>query len=128
MNIINLSNRNLEQAATTLHLAFKTDPLMLWMFDGQENYDQKALWAIKSWIKWCILYGVAITTKNFEAVALRKKPGKHNFSLWSVIRSGMWRSASVLGSNINDRMMLLDKLLGEEQLKIWDQINFGIAG
>lgn len=117
MSIVFLSKHNIERASSTLYLAFRNDPLLLWMFDGQDNYDRKALWAIKSWIKWCILYGIAIATPDFEAVAIAKKPGIHNFSLWSVIRSGMWRAPSLLGANIHNRIMTIDKLINAEQLK-----------
>ena len=117
MSIIQLSKQNIDQAAKTLYLAFRNDPLMLWMFDGQDNYDQKAPWAIKSWIKWSMLYGVAIATPNCEAVAIRKKPGKHDFSLWSVIRAGMWRTSFVLGKTIDKKLMSLDKIMHEEQVK-----------
>ena len=97
---------------------------MLWLFGGEENYLKKARWVFKTWIKWAILYGVAITTDNFESVALRKKPNKHDFSFWTLWRSGMLMTRSVLGVEIFNRIMVLDKILKKEQSKNMTANNF----
>jgi GNAT superfamily N-acetyltransferase len=116
MTIIQINKDNIDQATMTLFLAFRHDPLMLWMFDGEDNYQRKAQAAIKAWVRWCMLYGVALATPQCEAVALRKKPNKHYFNFWSVFRSGMWKFPSMLGQTIFKRMMLVDNLLQKEQL------------
>ena len=58
--------------------------------------DAKACF-FSSIIKYCIRYGKAYRTANFEAVACRKLPGDTRFTLWRMFRSGMLKLPSVLG-------------------------------
>jgi len=123
-SIINISNDNLEKATETLYLAFAEDPFILWMFDGKENYTKNGRWAFKTWIKWSMLYGIAIATSNCEAVALRKKPGKHNFSFWGLWRSGMLKTPMIMGSAAFEKIKIVDNLFKAEQLKNIGSDNF----
>lgn len=117
MNVITLSKKDLDQAAETLYAAFMNDPLILWMFGDKENYLKNARWAFKTWIRWATLYGVAIATPHFEAIALRKKPGKHRFTLWNLWRSGMLATPARLGQTAMQRIEIFDRLSNAEQLK-----------
>ena len=110
-----LSLTEIDRATKTIVEAFETDPMMLWLFGGDEGYKKYASFAIHSWVKWTILYGLAISTKNYEAVALRKKPGKLNFSFCGMLRSGMFSYYRVLGKEIMHRLITLGKFIESEQ-------------
>lgn len=124
MSLIHISSPTIDQAAQTLFQAFADDPLMLWLFGGSNKYQQHGLPAVKSWVKWTTLYGLAIATSNFESVALRKKPRHHAFTFWSMIRSGMLQKSIALGKETLDRLTLLDNLLTREQRKNMGNDNF----
>lgn len=117
MTVITLTLKDIDPAAKTLFDAFAQDPMLLWMFEDEKGYQEKALWAFKSWTKWAILYGLAIATPDFEAVALRKKPGHHQFTFWNLLRSGMLLSKKNCGDQVFNNMMALDKILEKEQQK-----------
>lgn len=117
MDIVNISTHTLDQATDTLFLAFANDPLLLWMFDGKENYLKNGRWTFNTWIKWTMRYGIAIATPNCEAVALRKKPGKHHFSLWGLWRSGMLKTRAVLGPTAFNKIQVIDSLFKTAQRK-----------
>ena len=128
MNTIQQANhislKDLDRATATLFSAFENDPLMLWMFDGIDNYKLNAVKVIRTWVKWTILYGLAIATPEFEAVALRKLPGKHKFTLWQMIRSSIIKTPMLVDKKIFDNIMAYDNLSLSEQHKNMKSDNF----
>ncbi|ODN41770.1 hypothetical protein [Piscirickettsia litoralis] len=110
MNVCNITETEASGAAEILSVAFEQDPFMLWVFGSQEDYLQKSQKFYKLCIQYCIHYGYALRTENFEAVALRKKPGDISFSFWRMMRSGMMKAPGVLGKPAFDRLMAYDKL------------------
>ena len=105
-----ITPNEIEQAAKTLFAAFENDPLMLWIFGDKRLYNEKAVAVLKTWVKYCVLYGKAFRTNNFEAIALRRKPGDTHFSFWRMLRSGMVTTPSVLGKAAFKRLMQFDEL------------------
>jgi len=101
-----IQKTEITQAVNTLHLAFRDDPLMLWIFGNQSNYQTRGKSLLLPCIQYCILYGIVYRTENFEAVALRRKPGDLKMSFWRLIRSGMIKTPSMLGKEAFDRLML----------------------
>ena len=99
------------QAADTLYRAFQDDPMFMWFCDGPSKYEQVALALIETWVRYCVLYGFAYRTENFEAVALRKKLGDTKLSFWRMYRSGILKTRKILGPAGLKRMILLNKLL-----------------
>lgn len=96
-------------AAETLHKALAEDPLIRWMFVDEAGY-QQSVPIISTWVKYCVLYGLAYRTEQFESVALRKMPGDLTTSLWKTFRSGMIRSPRLMSKEAFDRMIAFDKL------------------
>jgi len=106
---ISLSEAN--DAAHTLYLAFKNDPMMQWLFVSGDNYAKNAQATFATWVRYSIRYGYAFRTTNFESIALRKKPSDTTFSFWRAFRSGMLATRSLMGKEGFNRLMLLDKTL-----------------
>ncbi|MBA3535353.1 MAG: hypothetical protein H0T84_01900, partial [Tatlockia sp.] len=109
-NLFKIKNNEIEQAAITLFYAFENDPLILWIFGDKQSYKAKAIPLFKTWVKYCVLYGLALRTENFESVGLRKKPGDLNLGFWRVIRSGMYKNPRILGEAGFKRLMDLEDL------------------
>lgn len=97
------------RAAETLTKAFKNDTMMQWLLETPEEYDLKAHALFETWIKYCVLYGVALRTENFESIALRRKPGDIRLSFWRILRSGMTQLPKILGKDGMKRLNHLGK-------------------
>lgn len=110
MNHYSIQKSDANRAAETLHQAFRDDPLLLWIFGGQSEYDIKGKALLLTWVNYCILYGITYRTENFEAIALRRQPKDFDISLWRLFRSGMLKTPSILGNDAFDRLMIVDKL------------------
>ncbi len=119
-----LKKEEIETATGVIFDAFINDPMMLWLFGGAEGYTKYARFAIKAWVRWSILYGLAIATENCEAVALRKKPGKQSLTFWTMFRSGMLSYYRVLGKEITSRFIQLGKIIDKEQRQNMGQRKF----
>lgn len=117
ITVSDIQMNEIEKAAVTLFHAFKNDPLMKWVFGDENLYQEKAVELFETWVKYCVLYGKAFKTNNFEAVALRRKPGDIKFTLWRIFRSGMLRTPQILGKNGFDRLMQFDKIAVLEKQK-----------
>lgn len=124
INIHELDRSEIDIATETIFKGFCNDPMMLWLFGGEDGYKKHAKFAIRTWVRWAILYGLAIGTDNCEAVALRKKPGKLHFSFWNMFRSGMLGYPKVLGKEIFKRFILLGKVITAEQNKNMENQKF----
>jgi GNAT superfamily N-acetyltransferase len=111
--VFNIKLAEIEQAAITLFYAFENDPLMLWIFGDKQSYKAKAIPLFKTWIKYCVLYGLALRTDNFESVGLRKKPGDLKLSFWRILRSGMYKNPKILGESGFKRLMDFDDLTSQ---------------
>lgn len=105
------------QAAASLSRAFQNDPMMRWLIPNDEDYQRMAIPLFETWVKYAVLYGKALRTENFEAIALRKKPGDIEFSFWRGFRSGMLKTPKILGKEAFDKLMWMDKVLVEEKKK-----------
>lgn len=99
----------IEAAAKTLSSAFINDPLMLWIFGDQESYHTKSIACFKTWVKYCVLYGKAFRTENFESIALRKCPYDAKLTFWHMLRAGMLKTPNILGKQAFKRLMLFDE-------------------
>ena len=99
-----------ERAAETLVKAFKKDEFMQWTFMSPENYEKNSKRAMALWVNYCRLYGMAIRTKSFESVALRKRPGDSGTNIWRLIRSGLFKTPNMMGKEAFGRLMQFDKL------------------
>ena len=115
MEVLNITLKDIPQAAYTLFRAFEYDPLMMWIFGNKQAYENKGLELFKTWVKYCVLYGTAIRTSNFESVAIRKKPGDTKLRLWRILRSGMYNNPKILGEAGFKRLMEFDKLTSKER-------------
>lgn len=87
------------RAAEVLKQSFAKDKLMQWLFGSAERYDQSAQALFETWVNYCRLYGVAMRTENFESVLMVRKPGDVKFTVWKMFRSGMFKTARILGNN-----------------------------
>lgn len=95
-------------AAKTLFQAFKSDPFMQWLMVTPENYERNAQALFETWINYGIRYGLVMCTHDFEAVAIRRKPGDTKFSLWQIFRSGMMKTPTLLGKVGIKRLGMLE--------------------
>ena len=68
-------------------------------------------------IKYCILYGKAYRTENFEAIACRKLPGDIKFGFWRMFRSGMLKLYKVLGKERFNHLMEISKTMESSSKK-----------
>lgn len=104
--ITDITFNEIDKAATTLTKAFSNDPLMSWILptsvESREDMLHKML---SKMIKYAVLYGIAIRTQNFEAVAIRKIPGDHKESWWRLFRSGMIKIPGIIGKHGFERLM-----------------------
>lgn len=114
----------IEQAAITLFNAFENDALIQWIFGDKRLYTQQGIPVFKTWIKYCVLYGKAFRTNHFEAVALRKKPGDNKFTFWRMWRSGMLKAPALLGKAAFKRLMQFDELTAQMKEKLGTRQNF----
>lgn len=127
-----LTKNEIDIATETIFLSFVDDPMMLWLFGGREGYMEHARFAIRTWIRWCMLYGLVIATENCEGVALRKKPGKQKFTLWGMFRSGMFSYYKILGKETMLRFSKLGDILNSVQnknmgkQKVWYCMTIGV--
>lgn len=108
----------IEQAATTLFYAFENDPLIQWIFGDKQLYAEQGIPVFNTWVKYCMLYGKAFRTNNFESVALRRKPGDDKFTFWRMLRAGMLKAPSLLGKPAFKRLMQLDELASQMKEKL----------
>ena len=116
-NVFNISLSDVSQAAHTLCEAFQNDPMCIWLFGSKDNFSKNAQAILETWVRYCVLYGYAFRTEDFEAIALRKKPYDTKFSLWRGFRSGMLKSRQLLGKHGFDRLMVLDNALKQAAKK-----------
>lgn len=100
----------IDKAAKTLFEVFKEDTFMQWIFGSAENWHANGEAAMRTWVKYCMLYGKALRTENFESIALRKRPGDVKFSFWRGFRSGMLSTPKLLGKEGFERLMAFDEM------------------
>ncbi len=117
IEITSITLNEIEKAASTLFQAFKHDSLLQWIYADQTAYDEKGISIIRTWVKYCILYGKAYRTQNFEAIALRKIPGDTHLTFWRMLRSGMLSTPGILGKQAFKRLLQLDDLVVKERKK-----------
>ncbi|MCL9683909.1 GNAT family N-acetyltransferase [Legionella maioricensis] len=117
IEITDITLNELEQVASTLFDAFKNDSLIQWIFSDQSAYREKGILIFHTWVKYCVLYGKAFRTQNFEAIALRKIPGDTHLTFWRMFRSGMLSTPGILGKQAFNRLMQLDDLTMKERKK-----------
>ncbi len=117
MNVSDVASNELKPAATTLFQAFENDPLINWVFNDKALYQQNGEALFQTWIKYCVLYGKAFKTPNFESIALRKCPGDSKSSLWRMFRAGMFKTPSLIGKAGFNRLLQFDALSIAERQK-----------
>ncbi|GEM_PF-830328 len=108
-----LKQNEVDQAAEVLKQAFLTDALMLWMFGSSMAYSKYSQTVFSTWVRYCLLYGVVYRTEDFSSVAILKKPGFTEFTLWGIIRSGMIFNIWSLGIGGWLRLLQYDTLSSE---------------
>lgn len=69
-----------------------------------------ALALYQTWVKYCVLYGKAFKTPNFESIALRKAPGDSTLTLWRMLRTGMLKTPKLMGKAGFNRLLRFDEL------------------
>jgi len=102
-----------DRASETLIAAFKDDPFMDWAVPLDMAHHKRCQ-TVATWVRYCVRYGIALRTENFEAVALRKKPNDKGISFFRALRSGMLKMPRLMGKAYYDRLMLMDELTEEE--------------
>lgn len=117
IEVIEIKQDEIDQAAITLFYAFAEDPMMLWIFGDKQFYTDKGMAVIKTWVKYCVLYGKAIRTNNFEAVAIFRKPGDTKLSFWRMFRAGMLKAPNLLGKEGFKRLMHFEETLTQAKAK-----------
>lgn len=117
-SIIDIAHKDLSRGADTLAQAFQGDPLFTYIFGTPQHYDRVAPWMLSTWIRWCINYGKAWATPEFEAVALRRLPGHYHMSMWSLLRAGMLATPIKLGWASFRRLDQVVRLMEEEHKAI----------
>ncbi len=117
ITVSDISPHEIDETANTLFCAFQNDPMMQYIFDGEENYQSKGPAVIKTWIAYCVRYGKAFRTSGFESVGIRRKPGDLKMSLWRILRSGMIKTPQLIGKDGLKRIETLEKALTEQKIK-----------
>lgn len=115
--VIQLTDATLNKATETIVEAFSQDKVFLWIFDGEKKYQQNAYPVVRTWVKWVMLYGFAYMTPGCEAVILCKYPGRHYFSIWTLLRSGMIKTPLMVGPKSLMRIMKTDHFFTRQQMK-----------
>jgi len=109
----NITYAEAKQASATLFSAFTNDPMMQYVFGSEEQYLSIGQEVIETWINYCIRYGFALRTANFESIAIRKWPKDTSTSLWRIFRSGMFKLPKLMGKASFNRLMIMDELLNK---------------
>ena len=97
MKVIEINKQHMDQAAETLALSFKDDPIFRYIFKTKEAYNKNAKWLFSTWVRWSVMFGKAWMTEDGNAVVLFRALGNADMSLWSMIRAGMLPTPFRLG-------------------------------
>lgn len=108
--IYQIQKQDIPKAAETLKLAFADDPLISWIFGSKEHFLANSQDLIETWVRYCVYYGLAYRTEQFESVSLRKLPGDVKSSLWKMFRAGMLKTPRIMGKEAFHRLMYFDDL------------------
>ncbi|MDP3560748.1 MAG: GNAT family N-acetyltransferase [Legionellaceae bacterium] len=120
IKISEINKQDVDEASITLFHAFRKDPLIQWIYNDQWSYETRGLAILRTWVKYCMLYGKAFKTNNLEAVVLRKKPGDEKLTFWHMLRSGMLSTPAILGKEAFSRLMEFDNLMMQERKRNMD--------
>jgi ribosomal protein S18 acetylase RimI-like enzyme len=113
ITVKNIIYSEVDQASETLYQAFKSDKMMQWLFVNKENYDNNAKALFKTWLQYGIRYGVALRTEQYEAIAIRRKPGDTKFGFWRMLRSGMLKTPKLLSKEGMKRLEILGRFCSQ---------------
>jgi len=72
MQIIEIKEPQIGQAAHVLTLAFENDPIFRYIFKTPEKYRTGAPWLFSTWVKWSIMFGKAWMTVDGNGVVLMR--------------------------------------------------------
>ena len=120
-SVVEIALEDIPRGAATLTRGFRGDPFFTYIFGDLERYDRCAPWMFGTWIRWCIRYGRAWTTPGFEAVALRRVPGRYDMSLWTLFRAGILASPLRIGPSSFQRFATLVRLMEKRHEAIMKQ-------
>jgi len=113
-----------ERAAETLANAFYNDALIRWLIGQTDDYFNTAKALFKTWINYAVRYGIALRTENFEAIALRLKPGQTKMTMWKMLRAGMFKTPRIIGKEGLNRIQILEKAIEKAQKENIPDNNF----
>lgn len=116
MSVHHITANETGQAATSLHEAFRNNLMMQWLAVTPENYEKNGKALFETWLNYGARYGMALRTENFESIAIRRKPGDIKFSIWRMLRSGMFSTPKLLGREGMKRLESLGKLCDKAKI------------
>ena len=111
--VYSITMNEVERATQTLIAAFEEDDYIRFVCGTGESSIPRKHAFFSSIIKYCIRYGKAYRTANFESVACRKLPGDTRFTLWRMFRSGMLKLPAVLGKEKFSQFLCVSEKLDE---------------
>jgi hypothetical protein len=97
MEIIEIKEKNIQDAAKVLADAFVDDPIFTYIFKTRKNYNHKAEWLFSSWIRWAVMFGNAWITADSNAVIIMRNLGNADMSFKSMVQAGMLKTPIKLG-------------------------------
>ncbi|RDA96097.1 hypothetical protein CP533_1717 [Ophiocordyceps camponoti-saundersi (nom. inval.)] len=105
---VSMSERR--EASFSLAYAFATDPLSVYLLDGDEDQTAEQKWTLHLRIMSCTfaayhIRGIVTTIgPDYDAIALWTPPGKFMDDWWTTFRSGTWRLAYQLPAEARKRL------------------------
>ncbi|RCI09424.1 hypothetical protein L249_3751 [Ophiocordyceps polyrhachis-furcata BCC 54312] len=104
---VSMSERR--EASFSLAYAFATDPLSVYLLDGDDDKTEEQKWSLHLRIMSCTfaayhIRGIVTTIgPDYDAIALWTPPGKFMDDWWATFRSGTWRLAYQLPAEARKR-------------------------
>ena len=84
-----IEQADVQPAGEVLASAFRGYPFFEYCFGDADNYERMAPRMFASFVRWTMFYGKAWSTKDLDAVALRRPPGARSIGFWNAWRSGL---------------------------------------
>ena len=106
------------QVAEKLVHAFTNYPMHQWLFATERNTRRIEYHFNRVWIKYCIRYGVALKTSNFEVILLARKPDDVGRKYFHHIHSGILKMLFLANKNTLKRLIRLNKRVLDERKRI----------
>lgn len=104
-NLYKLQKRDKNRAVEVLKDAFRVDPFMIKLFDGESNVDQKQIGFYEIPVLHCLKFGeIYSLSENLQGICAFS-PGEYaDVTIWRSLKSGALRSLQKMGTTFTSKI------------------------